>query len=144
MSATSRKTPDERDFVISRLLDAPRALVFKGTDPQHMAAWWGPLGFTTPTCTLDVRPGGAWRCIMQDPDGTDYPNERLVYSHVPTPRFQATVHFDDEGGRTRLRMRALFETAAERHHVVEVFQAIEGGKQTLRRLAAFLANAEVH
>ena len=70
--------------------------------------------------------------------------ERLVYSHGPTPRFQATVHFDDEGGRTRLRMRALFETAAERHHVVEVFHAIEGGKQTLGRLAAFLANAEVH
>jgi uncharacterized protein YndB with AHSA1/START domain len=65
---------DEAAVVITRTFDAPRALVFKAwTEPERMAAWWGPQSFTNPVCEMDVRPGGAWRFVMRSPDGVDYP-----------------------------------------------------------------------
>jgi uncharacterized protein YndB with AHSA1/START domain len=102
---------------------------------------------------MDVRPGGIWRFIMHGPDGVDYPNridfievvppERLVYSHrddggADTVHFHVTVTFEDEGGQTRLTMRSLFDTAAERNRVVDEYGAIEGGRQMLERLVEFL------
>jgi uncharacterized protein YndB with AHSA1/START domain len=81
---------DEKDFVISRLFEAPRCLVFGAwTDPSHLAQWWGPRLFTA-RCETDPRPGGAYRIVMQGPDGAEYPMkgvyveviepERLVYT----------------------------------------------------------------
>jgi uncharacterized protein YndB with AHSA1/START domain len=58
ISAAARSAAPE--LVISRVFDAPRSLVFKTwTQPEHLARWWGPKGFTLVSCTLDVRPGGA-------------------------------------------------------------------------------------
>jgi uncharacterized protein YndB with AHSA1/START domain len=75
----------DRDFVISRVLDAPRALVWRAwTEPARMAEWWGPKTFTSPVCDMDVRPGGAWRIVMRFPDGTDYPLKG-VYRQVVAP-----------------------------------------------------------
>jgi uncharacterized protein YndB with AHSA1/START domain len=103
---------------------------------------------------MDVRPGGVWRFIMHGPDGVDYPNkivfievvkpERFVYTHGGVEggdpvQFHVTITFDDQGGKTRLTMRSLFKSAAERDRVVEEYGAIEGGKQTLSRLAEHLA-----
>ena len=52
----------ERELILTRVLDAPRELVFRmWTDPQHVAQWWGPMGFTNPVCEMDVRPGGELR-----------------------------------------------------------------------------------
>ena len=66
-------TSAERELLLTRTLDAPRALVFRAwTEPEHLARWWGPQGFTTPSCTMDVRPGGAWRICMRAPDGVDH------------------------------------------------------------------------
>ena len=74
-----------RDFVITRVLDAPRELVFKAwVDPELMAQWWGPHTFTNPVCTLDVQPGGAYRIVMRGPDGVDYPLKG-VYREVARP-----------------------------------------------------------
>ncbi len=74
-----------RDFVISRLLEAPRALVFQAwTDPNRLAQWWGPRNFTNPVCRLDVRPGGAHRVVMRSPEGVDYPLKG-VYREVVQP-----------------------------------------------------------
>src|SRR4051812_47888443 len=64
--------PAERELTITRVLDAPRRLVFQAwTDPAHVAAWFGPRGFTTPASTIamDVRPGGTWRATMIRDDG---------------------------------------------------------------------------
>jgi len=75
----------EREFVITRVLDAPRALVFKAwTEPGHMARWWGPHGFTNPVCEMDVRPGGAYRIVMRGPDGADHP-AKGIYHEVNEP-----------------------------------------------------------
>jgi uncharacterized protein YndB with AHSA1/START domain len=103
---------------------------------------------------MDVRPGGTWRYIMHGPDGTDYPNiikyrevvrpERLHYWHGDegleenTVSFVVTVTFADEGGKTRLTMRMLFDTKEEKDRVEEQFGALEGAHQTLGRLEAYL------
>jgi uncharacterized protein YndB with AHSA1/START domain len=146
----------DREIVISRVLDAPRELVWEvWTDPKHVVHWWGPNGFSTTIETMDVRPGGVWTHVMHGPDGTDYPNksvfkevvkpERIVYSHGggreggPGAHFEATWTFDAlEGNKTRATGRMVFVSAADREHVVKEFNAIEGGHQTLGRLAGYL------
>jgi uncharacterized protein YndB with AHSA1/START domain len=71
MSAANRATafepePDERQLTITRILDAPRELVFKvWTQPEHVVRWMGPIGFTTPSCQMDVRPGGTYRTLIR-------------------------------------------------------------------------------
>jgi uncharacterized protein YndB with AHSA1/START domain len=76
------------------------------TDPNHVAQWWGPKGFTNTIHEMDVRPGGVWRFVMHGPDGVDYQNkivfievvkpERLVYDHVSGPKFHVTVTFTEQ------------------------------------------------
>lgn len=94
------------------------------------------------------------RFIMHGPDGVDYPNlivfdeivktERIVYTHGSgkegdPDHFQSTVTFEDRDGKTRVTMRALFATAAERDKTVAEYGAVEGGKQTLARMDAYVA-----
>jgi uncharacterized protein YndB with AHSA1/START domain len=146
----------EREMIVSRVYDAPRELVFDTwTDPEHLGEWWGPNGFRTTVHSMDVRPGGVSRYMMHGPDGTDYPNhvryeqvvrpERLVYSHGSDDEpdmFHVTVTFDDAGGGTRLTLRSLFPTP-EALAARMKFGALEGGRQTLARLADYLAGAGV-
>jgi uncharacterized protein YndB with AHSA1/START domain len=143
------------EILTTRLLDAPRAVVFNAwTDPEQVAQWWGPNGFTNTIREMNVNPGGAWRFVMHGPNGVDYPNkivysevvrpERLVYQHSgdgdsPGPEFHVTVTFEEQGGKTLLSMRARFGSVAERDKVAKDFGAVEGAKQTIDRLAQFLA-----
>ncbi len=60
----------DRELTVSRMIDAPRAMVFQAwTDPKQIARWWGPKGFTTVDYDIDVRPGGAYRLRMRSPEG---------------------------------------------------------------------------
>jgi uncharacterized protein YndB with AHSA1/START domain len=153
----SPENTSDREIVISRVFDAPRELVWQAmTDPKHVANWWGPRGFSTVTEEMDVRPGGAWKHVMIGPDGARYPNksifkevvkpERIVYTHgggregggrgatfVATWTFEALA-----ADKTRLTMCMVFPSAGDRDYVVKEFGAIEGGKQTLARLAEHL------
>jgi uncharacterized protein YndB with AHSA1/START domain len=147
---------EDREIVVTRVLDAPRDLVFKAwTDQRHVGHWWGPTGFTLTNHEMDVRPGGVWRFTLHGPDGTDYPNrivyrevtppERLVYSHGSEDdpdQFQVTVTFTEQGNRTMLTLHSLFPTAAARDKVVEEFGAIAGANQTLDRLTGHLATLQ--
>ncbi len=84
--------PAGADFVIRRVFDAPRALVFKAwTDPKHMAQWWGPHGCTVPVCELDARPGGAWRLVNRGPDGDDFPVKGVFREVVENERIVMTI-----------------------------------------------------
>jgi len=149
----------EREIVLSRLFDAPRELVWEvWTNPNHVAKWWGPNGFSTTIHEMDVRPGGKWHHTMHGPDGTDYPNksifkevvkpERIVFSHGggekggPGANFKASWTFEAQGDKTRVTIRMVFPTAAERETVVKHYNAIEGGQQTLGRLADYLVRAK--
>jgi len=144
---------DEPTIVVTRLVDAPRELVWQAwTEPRHIAKWWGPNGFTNTIHAMEVKPGGVWRFIMHGPDGTDWPNkivyrevvrpERLVYDHSgeganDPHRFHVTVTFVDRAGKTEITMASLFPSLAARDAVLK-FGALEGGGQTLDRLADYL------
>lgn len=145
----------DREIITTRLLDAPRDLVFAAwTDPEHVARWWGPRGFTITSHEMDVQPGGVWRFTMYGPDGTEYAN-RIVFTAVEAPallsyehggddehpNFHVTVRFDEEGERTRVTMRHLLATVAERDRVVG-FGAAELGQQTLTCLAEYVASLD--
>jgi uncharacterized protein YndB with AHSA1/START domain len=145
-----------RSIVVTREFDAPRNLVFDAwTDSRHIGRWWGPKGFSITTHAMDVRPGGVWRFDMHGPDGANYPNkityleiakpERLVYDHGDQGApgyFRTTVTFAEQGGKTKLTMRMLFPSAAERDFVVKQYNAIEGANQTLDRLGEQLGKMQ--
>lgn len=154
-AALATGTPSDREIVFTRVFDAPRELVWKAwTECEHVERWWGPDGFSTTTEVMDVRPGGMWVHTMHGPDGKNYPNkkvyrevvkpERLVYSHgggregEPQVDFATTVTFEEQGSKTKLTMRMLFASAEARGLVVQTYGAVEGGNQTLGRLAEFL------
>jgi uncharacterized protein YndB with AHSA1/START domain len=145
----------EREIVISRVFDAPRDVVWDAwTDPKQVVQWWGPQGFTTTIHEMDVRPGGAWRHTMHGPDGADYPGksvfsevvkpERIVLTHSGgkeggrVVNFKSTWTFEAEGDQTRVTIRMVFDSAEARGFVAKEHGAIEGGKQTLRRLGEYL------
>jgi uncharacterized protein YndB with AHSA1/START domain len=142
---------DARSISATRLFDAPRELVFRmWTEPEHVRQWWGPRGFTNTIERMDVRPGGVWEFVMHGPDGTDYrnrivyneivPPERIAYSHVNGPFFDATATFEEEGGKTRVTVRMTFATAELRDRIAREVGAVEGLEQTLTRLEEQLAN----
>ncbi|MES2373549.1 MAG: SRPBCC family protein [Bacteroidota bacterium] len=151
MSTTTNAS--DRELVMTRLINAPRELVFTvWTDPKHIANWWGPTGFTNTIHEMDVKPGGTFLLTMHGPDGTDYPN-KIVYNEVIKPekltwshgsgiendpgQFKVTVTFEAQGQKTLLTMRMLFVSKEERDMVVEKHGAVEGNRQTMDRLEAY-------
>ncbi len=154
----SAERNEDREIVITREFDAPRELVWEAwTQPQHVAQWWGPRGFTNTIHEMAVKPGGVWRLMMHGADGTGYPNKivytevvkpaRLVYEHSDDDpesktHFNVTVTFEDLGGRTRLTMRMVFDTAAERQQVIDEFGELQGANETMERLREYLATME--
>lgn len=151
MEAASKSIAD-REVVLSRTVKAPRALVWKVcTDPKHIDEWWGPNGFANKTLSHDLRVGGQWKYTMTYIDGTVYPNlvtyteispiDRLVYDHGDweNPKlFEGSLTFTDSDEGTVVTIRLLFATKEARDETVERAHAIEGGKQTLTRLAEYL------
>ena len=147
--------PLDREVVISRVLDASREDVFDAwTDPEQLAAWFGPKGLTIETREIDVRVGGVWRFDMVGPGGVRYDN-RMTFLRIEQPRlievdhgsdkdddsgkFRMLVTFDEQtDGKTVLTLRQMHPTRARRDAVIG-FGAVEFGGQTLDKLAAHLA-----
>jgi uncharacterized protein YndB with AHSA1/START domain len=143
----------EREISATRTFDAPRELVWSlWTEPDHIAHWWGPNGFTNTIDEMDVRPGGVWSFTMHGPDGRDYKNksvyvevlkpERIVFDHVSGPLFRAIIDFTPRGNKTEIRWRMIFETAALRDKVIKEYGAAEALVQNLERLARALSRRE--
>lgn len=139
-----------REIVQVREFQATRELIWKAwTEPQHVAQWWGPDGFTTTIHEMDVRPGGTWRFIMHG-WGQDFENkidfdevvpfERLAYRHGDWEKehFKVEVRFEDLGAATRVTLRTMFPSEEAVEFVVKNRNALEGGRQTLARLDEFL------
>ena len=147
----------EREIVLVRVLDAPRAAVFAAwTDPASFCDWFGPDGFTCTVREMDVRAGGRARFDMISADGTVYtnrfdfvdvvPNERLLFDHGfdrddDPDRFRVMVTFDEQAdGKTVLTLRQLHPTVEQRNTKIG-FGAVELGLQTLSKLARHLETA---
>jgi uncharacterized protein YndB with AHSA1/START domain len=144
-------TTKDREIVVTRVLDAPRELVFAAfTEPEHIEQWWAPKG--TETHEMNVQPGGSWRYSQPNRDGSLNPFKvkfieldrptRLVYDYgtdapnAPDP-VRTTVTFEDEDGKTKVTLQLLFATAVERKQAVK-YGAIVGAMQALEELADYL------
>src|SRR6478609_859596 len=123
-SAPAQPSTADREIAISRVIAAPRELVFEAfTEVRHLSRWWGPDGFTTSTRAFEFRVGGEWEFVMQGPDGTDY-QEWITWTEIAPPE--------------RIAMRTVFPTKELRDEAVERYHAVEGGQQTLANLAAYV------
>ena len=143
--ADGSPTTADREFVHSRLIEAPQKQVFQAfADPARLARWWGPNGFTSTFTTFDFRPGGLWRFVMHGPDGANYQNEcvfrevvapeRIVLEHLgEVHHFFLTITFTAQGGRTLVGWRQVFDTAEHKERIAKV--VVEANEQNLSRLA---------
>jgi uncharacterized protein YndB with AHSA1/START domain len=134
MTTTTETAPtSDRELVLTRIIDAPRATLFRAwTDPALLKQWFAPLPYTTPVAELDVRPGGANLVVMQSPEGDDMPNRGVYLEVVPNERIVFTdayirawepsekpfmtviLTFEDEGGKTKYTARVRHWTVADR------------------------------
>ncbi len=141
----------EREVVLQREVPFAREMVWKAmTEPEHQNRWWGPDGFQNEGVTMDFRVGGVWAFEMVGPDGTRYPNHavfkeitppsRLVFDHGDGKRvwFEATITLEETRGGTLVTLRQLYPSRESRDDVVDKYDAIEGGKQHLAKLEAYL------
>jgi uncharacterized protein YndB with AHSA1/START domain len=144
--------PESNEIRITRVYDAPvRAVWDAWTDPDQVAQWWGPRGFSITTHSKDLRPGGHWNYTMHGPDGVDYPNtthyfeveecSKLVYDHGGSddrpPLFRVSVVFSEIDGKTKLEMSMTLPTP-EAAEETRRFIKKAGGDATWDRLAEFL------
>lgn len=147
--------PIDREIVLSRLIDAPRDVVFSAwTDPDQIQAWFGPEGMAIETKEIDLNPGGIWRFDMVAADGTRYTN-RMVFLRIEPPtllevehgsdqdddpgKFRMLVTFDEQSnGKTVLTLRQMHPSKARREAGIG-FGAVEYGEQTLEKLARHVA-----
>lgn len=153
----STQSKSDRTTVISRVINAPRTLVFEAfSEVRHLSQWWGPHGFTTTTRDFEFRVGGVWSFVMHGPDGTDYP-EWIIWTEIARPErivmlhgefrddpnaFESILTFEPTGDATQIEMMTVFPTAELRDEAIEKHGAIEGGKQTLANLAAYVAETQ--
>jgi uncharacterized protein YndB with AHSA1/START domain len=140
---------DVPEMVITRILNAPRELVFKvWTEAEHIKHWWGPNGFTNTISKMEFRPGGMWEFVMHGPDGTDYPNvnefveivrpEKIVLKHGHEPVFTMTITFEEVGNQTRLTISNRFESREVFDNAIEKYGAAVGLKQNVDRLEDYV------
>ena len=142
-------TPGDRQIVVTRLFDAPRALVFEAwTKAEHVAHWWDPSGVPLAVCEIDLRPNGAFRWVNRAPDGGEGysfagiyreidPPGKLVFTAPDSLDRGATLVFTEEGRKTKLTITMECATRQERDAMLQM-RVDAGTAQTLENLAAYL------
>lgn len=89
----------EEGLIVTRVFNAPRELVWKAwTDPEEVKKWWGPKGFTSPVCKVDLRVGGEYLTCMRSPEGKDFWSKGVYREIIPPERLVMTDSFADEHG----------------------------------------------
>lgn len=151
--ATSLTMPSDREIVITRVVDAPRRLVFEVyTNPEHLPHWMlGPQGWTMPICEIDLRVGGAWHFVWRRADGTELamrgvyqeimPPERLVSTESwgdGWPETLNTLVLSEEHGRTTITQRVRYSSKEVRDAALKTGMQ-KGMSETFDRLATYLA-----
>ncbi|WP_281887514.1 SRPBCC domain-containing protein [Paenibacillus sp. YYML68] len=162
MSNTMVTKVEGQDFVMERVFDAPRELVFKAfSTAEHLKHWWGPRGWTLTVCNVDFRPGGIWHYCMkcEDKNQGDFygfeswgktvyqeivTNEKIVYVDYFSdaegneaegmPPSHTTLVFEEFDGKTRVLSRSTFASAEALKQVIEMGME-QGIRETWDRLA---------
>jgi uncharacterized protein YndB with AHSA1/START domain len=127
--ATRFTTPSDREIAMTRVFDAPRALVFEAwTTPEHVSQWMlGPEGWSMPVCEIDLRPGGDWHFVWRREDGSEMemrgtyqeitPPERLMTTESwggDWPETIVTVVLTEDDGRTTMTQTVLYPSEEAR------------------------------
>src|SRR5467141_701703 len=96
----TKNTVNEKErMVVTRVFDAPRALVWEAwTNPKYVMQWWGPKGFTAPFCEMDFRVGGKFLCCMRAPDGQEGWNGGEYHEIVLHEKIVYSMYFSDSKG----------------------------------------------
>ena len=144
-------TPTDREIVMTRVFDAPRNLVFDAlSKPELLKRWFGPHGHSLVVCEVDFTVGGAWRFVVESPDGRRMGMSGVFQEIVPGERTVHTEAFDDypgdsvittvlteQDGKTTLTATALYESREVRDIVIESGME-HGAAETYDRLADLL------
>jgi uncharacterized protein YndB with AHSA1/START domain len=149
---TTYTTPSDREVVITRVVSAPRRVVFEAfTNPRHVPNWLiGPEGWTMPVCEIDLRPGGRWRYVHRKADGSEMtiqgsyrevvPPERLVSTESWGPEWPETVNtmvLTEAGGLTTITITIRYPTKEARDAALKTGMK-EGMDQAFLRLDTLL------
>jgi uncharacterized protein YndB with AHSA1/START domain len=150
---TAFSTPSDRELAVTRVFDAPRAVVFDAwTNPGRIKDWMlGPEGWTMPVCEVDLRDGGVWRFVWRSSQGREMsmqgvyrevePPWRMIFTETwggDWPPTLNTLILEDEGEKTRLTCTVEYVSTGARAAAFSTGMS-EGMTQSLDRLAAHLA-----
>jgi uncharacterized protein YndB with AHSA1/START domain len=145
---TTYATPTDTEVVITRVVDAPRRIVFDAwTNPRHIPRWMlGPEGWTMPVCEMDLHPGGSWRYVWRRADGTEMAMtgsvrevvqpERLVTTESWGPEWPETINtvvLTESGGKTTITLAIRYPSTAARDAALQTGMK-EGLQQSFARL----------
>lgn len=112
---------DTREFTLTRVLRAPRDLVFRAfVDPERMRHWWVPRGFAMLSCKLDLREGGAWRMTIRAEETGAVQTEVGVYREIREPERLAFTHAWVRADGTLTQQTLVTATFVERGNRTEV------------------------
>ena len=149
---TTYTTPSDQEVVITRVVSAPRRVVFEAfTNARHVPNWLiGPEGWTMPVCEIDLRPGGTWRYVYRKDDGSELtmqgsyrevaPPERLVSTESWGPEWPETVNtmiLTETGGLTTITITARYPSKEARDAALKTGMK-EGMDQGFARLDTLL------
>jgi uncharacterized protein YndB with AHSA1/START domain len=129
-------------FNTSRDFPAPVDQVFAAmSDPQRLARWWGPAGFTNTFNVCEFKPGGKWSFTMHGPDGKNYPNEnvfaevdapgKVVVQHVSDPKFRLTITLAPSATGTLVSWSQAFDSADVARNIEHI--VVPANEQNLDR-----------
>lgn len=148
---TTLTTPSDCEIVMTRVVEAPRRLVWEAwTKPEHLPNWMlGPAGWTMPICEVDLRPGGAWRFVWRRENGEELemrgvyreivPPERLVSTESwggQWPETLNTLQLSEADGRTTIQQRIQYPSRAARDAASQCGM-LQGASESFDRLASY-------
>jgi uncharacterized protein YndB with AHSA1/START domain len=152
-SSFTLETPSDRDIVLSRLFNAPRALVFECcSNCEHLFRWLGPRFLTMVSCEMDFRPGGSYRYVQRAPDGSEYgfrgeyreinPPERVVqtfeFEGMPGHIAVETMTLEELDGKTKLTVVSRYASVEDRDGIIASGMEV-GVRDSYDRLEEYLA-----
>ncbi len=129
-----KSADDETErMVVTRVFDAPRALVWEAwTEPKYVMQWWGPKGFTAPFCQIDLRVGGRFLYCMRSPDGQEFWNAGEYHEIVLHEKIVSSMYFSDsKGNKVEPEQLGIEHEAIDGAHDVTLFEDIGNGKTKL-------------
>jgi len=125
--------PGKQMIIITQIFDAPRDLVWKiFTDPKLLPRWWGPKMLKTNVEKMEVKSGGSWRVVQQDPEGNKYgfhgvyhnvqpyqATRTMEWEGMPDHVLFETVKMEEIDGKTKVTNKSVFQSVEDRDGMIE-------------------------